>query len=278
MKLKYILFILAIISVLSCKKRDEQGNSDEQVKAIDYVALLSRAPDSEIVVMRCDKPYEKELSFPTIITLDNKYIMYYVVYNGLGARDFSTCYAESIDGINWTKPNIGLIEFNGDKNNNIISNDFEGVCVEYNQGTYYLLTYAADFNTYLYTSSDGINFVKESGFHIPYTCDSQNQIVFDRINNHYKVYLRSWYKSENKNIQYNHTDSLYRAVSLIVTNHPENIHLPMSDNPLWRWGENSGIPPAISNELPVVMRNSSNEDYDIYNSCVHRYWDNSYIA
>lgn len=29
------------------------------------------------------------------------------------------CYAESDDGVNWTKPNLGLVEFNGNTNNNI---------------------------------------------------------------------------------------------------------------------------------------------------------------
>ena len=31
-----------------------------------------------------------------------------------------TCYAESKDGIHWTKPNLGLFEFNGSKENNIV--------------------------------------------------------------------------------------------------------------------------------------------------------------
>lgn len=29
------------------------------------------------------------------------------------------CYAESVDGVNWNKPALGLVEFGGDKNNNI---------------------------------------------------------------------------------------------------------------------------------------------------------------
>ncbi len=33
------------------------------------------------------------------------------------------CYAESTDGIHWTKPNLGLIEFEGSKENNIIWNE-----------------------------------------------------------------------------------------------------------------------------------------------------------
>jgi hypothetical protein len=31
-----------------------------------------------------------------------------------------TCYAESFDGIHWLKPNLGLHEFAGSKDNNII--------------------------------------------------------------------------------------------------------------------------------------------------------------
>ena len=30
------------------------------------------------------------------------------------------CYAESLDGISWKKPSLGLFEFNGSKNNNIV--------------------------------------------------------------------------------------------------------------------------------------------------------------
>ena len=31
-----------------------------------------------------------------------------------------TCYAESRDGIHWTKPNLGLVEFEGSRKNNIV--------------------------------------------------------------------------------------------------------------------------------------------------------------
>ena len=35
-----------------------------------------------------------------------------------GDRDYGVCYATSKDGIHWEKPELGLIEFNGKKNNN----------------------------------------------------------------------------------------------------------------------------------------------------------------
>ncbi|MEO6964166.1 MAG: hypothetical protein ABIY90_19515, partial [Puia sp.] len=38
------------------------------------------------------------------------------------AHPFFLCYAESNDGIHWRKPNLGLFEFQGSKNNNIVLN------------------------------------------------------------------------------------------------------------------------------------------------------------
>ena len=35
-------------------------------------------------------------------------------------RKIGVCYAYSSDGLNWIKPNLGLVEFNGNKNNNLI--------------------------------------------------------------------------------------------------------------------------------------------------------------
>lgn len=45
------------------------------------------------------------------------------------SRITSVCYAESKDGINWTKPNLGLVEFNGNKNNNILMRYAHGTSV-----------------------------------------------------------------------------------------------------------------------------------------------------
>jgi hypothetical protein len=37
-----------------------------------------------------------------------------------------TCYAESRDGITWTKPKLGLFEFEGSMENNIIARRCDG--------------------------------------------------------------------------------------------------------------------------------------------------------
>jgi len=77
--------------------------------------------------MVTDKPWEGNASCAFTIFQDGDiYRMYY------NARQFEMtdttldqptgviCYAESDDGINWVRPDLGLIEFNGSKKNNII--------------------------------------------------------------------------------------------------------------------------------------------------------------
>ena len=46
-----------------------------------------------------------------------------------GARGFGLCYATSKDGIHWEKPELGLIDFGGSKQNNIVIEYTHGVAV-----------------------------------------------------------------------------------------------------------------------------------------------------
>ena len=46
-----------------------------------------------------------------------------------GRREMGVCYAESRDGITWTKPELGLVEFEGSKNNNLVARGPHGAGV-----------------------------------------------------------------------------------------------------------------------------------------------------
>ncbi len=46
-----------------------------------------------------------------------------------GKRTMGVCYATSVDGIQWEKPELGIIEFNGSKKNNIVIVHGHGVAV-----------------------------------------------------------------------------------------------------------------------------------------------------
>ena len=82
-----------------------------------------------------DRPWEgNSCHYKTVFRDGSLYRMYYrgahVVYSEsvekgyYAAHPEVVCYAESKDGIHWSKPWLGLVEFNGSKENNII---WEGV-------------------------------------------------------------------------------------------------------------------------------------------------------
>lgn len=60
---------------------------------------------------------------PGVVDKQAKYRMWYECYDVEGwptADDTSFCYAESRDGIHWTKPELGLFEYQGSRKNNIL--------------------------------------------------------------------------------------------------------------------------------------------------------------
>jgi len=68
--------------------------------------------------MDFDNPWEGPYcGYTTVFQDGDLYRMYYLGYPD---KANYSCYAESKDGIHWTKPELGLIEFKGSKQNNII--------------------------------------------------------------------------------------------------------------------------------------------------------------
>ena len=80
------------------------------------------------VSLMMDQPWEgNAVNYVTAFRDGDLYRLYYrgadVVYSRDGYRDSHrevTCYAESRDGIRWTKPPLRIFEFNGSKENNIV--------------------------------------------------------------------------------------------------------------------------------------------------------------
>lgn len=89
-------------------------------------SLHLQHPIPRELVITHDKPWEGNTSgYHTIFEDDGRFRMY---YRG-SQRDLAaeknghpsvTCYAESTDGIHWTKPNLGLCEYEGSTKNNIV--------------------------------------------------------------------------------------------------------------------------------------------------------------
>ena len=75
-------------------------------------------------VLHFDKPWDGPFAAYATVLHDGP--LYRLYYRGKpyatpdGTADEVTCYAESSDGIRWRKPDLGLVEIGGSRNNNVI--------------------------------------------------------------------------------------------------------------------------------------------------------------
>jgi len=88
-------------------------------------------PVKREIVLVADKPWESDTSAYYSVVQNGPIVRLY--YRGLVKDDHSdeqfTCCAESTDGIHFTRPNYGIIEFNGSKQNNIIFKGGESAAI-----------------------------------------------------------------------------------------------------------------------------------------------------
>jgi hypothetical protein len=97
------------------------------IEELKGARLELQKPVDRGTVVKYDKPWEGAFSnYCTIIHDGTRYRLY---YRGLPTAkrelvaDTVTCYAESPDGIHWTKPVLGITPLNGSKSNNVILAD-----------------------------------------------------------------------------------------------------------------------------------------------------------
>ena len=87
-------------------------------------ALHLHKPKGKEVVMVNDRPWEDTtMGYFAVLKDGDTFRMYYRGHHhgsGEDARGEPMCYAESEDGIHWTKPDLGLFAFQGSAENNVV--------------------------------------------------------------------------------------------------------------------------------------------------------------
>ncbi len=98
-------------------------------------------PRPQEIVLVHDQPWEGSGSgYHSVFQDGDRYRMYYKAWHleatqgqlNTGRHPLYCCYAESQDGIHWEKPKLGLVEFEGSKQNNIVLNsgDLNGANID----------------------------------------------------------------------------------------------------------------------------------------------------
>ncbi|NUQ65334.1 MAG: hypothetical protein HUU20_22940 [Pirellulales bacterium] len=113
-------------SAIDLGSRRELFVDDFLIARMDGAELKLHKPEPRDVAILCDQPWEGNTSaYYAIFPDDDRFRMYYRGSHVDEKTKRAThpefaCYAESRDGLTWEKPQLGLVEFNGSKQNNIV--------------------------------------------------------------------------------------------------------------------------------------------------------------
>ena len=158
------------------------------------------------LLLRFDRPWEgREVTFINVLFAEGLYRMHYVCNHG---REKYVCYAESRDGEHWERPTLGMIEFSGSKENNIIFDvkslerfeftGFDNMSVFYDEAEgcpaderYKMIAWWQGHAALIcLMSADGIHFEKSLFITDDGEFDSQNRAFFSKVHGKYFCYYR----------------------------------------------------------------------------------------
>ncbi len=149
-------------------------------------------------------------AYCTMLKDGGKYRLWYESYQPLtrGDEDAKICYAESDDGFTWKKPNVGIFEYEGLKNNNLIYNNGHGASIfidptakpDERYKMIHLdrvplqLVNGKQMNAFVFgaVSPDGIHWKRLPKPLIKHTSDTQSVAEYDPVLRKYVAYLRGW--------------------------------------------------------------------------------------
>ncbi|MFB3897531.1 MAG: hypothetical protein ACE14V_14640 [bacterium] len=110
---------------------------DWLIDTMDKINFRMHPPVPQEMVFQFDAPWEGPASgYITLFQDGDRYRMYYRGGGEVSPTNIMpevSCYAFSGDGIHWQRPNLGLFEYNGNKNNNIVwLGERKGYCESHN--------------------------------------------------------------------------------------------------------------------------------------------------
>lgn len=188
------------------------------IDSLQGTSLVLHAPRSEENVLNFTEPWEGlYCGYVTVFKDGDRYRMY---YRGMptsqadGSEVESTCYAESADGIHWTKPRLGLFEMDGTRENNVILHGFAPLSHNFApfldtrpdcppEARYKALAGTSETGLIPFVSPDGIHWSKlqDTPVITKGAFDSQNVAFWSETEKKYLCYFRAWSEGDYKGIR-----------------------------------------------------------------------------
>ncbi len=186
---------------------------DLLVDKLDGCALKLHEPQPVNVALRFDAPWEGAFCGYVTVLKDGNLIRCYYRGNPTAGRDGSesevTCYAESRDGITFTKPALGLFEVHGTRTNNVVlagqspfSHNFAPF-LDTRPGVppgerFKALAGTSESGLHGFVSADGLRWrpLRDTPLLTRGAFDSQNVAFWSESEHCYALYFRTWTRGD----------------------------------------------------------------------------------
>ena len=228
-------------------------------------------------VLKPDQPWEALgfIFYCSVVDDNGTAKLFHGSYDAEKKKHFAL--ATSQDGIHWTRPNLGLKEYHGSRNNNLLLPHAVEASVFLDPNApkekRYRLIYSRHWpdpktaGVYVASSSDGVRWTESDQRVLPFVPDSQHCGLWDPQLRKYVIYTRNW--------------SPYRSICRVAVDDldspwPHDYSVP----PHHVWGKHRVA--TLSHELPTVMARDDRDPagVQLYTNTVMRYPNaaNTYLS
>jgi hypothetical protein len=232
----------------------------------EKVSVAVNPAERRETVIRTDQPWEQLMIsfFLTVRDEGGRLRMWYICRDRQNRPNVA--YAESPNGVQWTKPNLGIVEYDGSKENNLVGlHTLEGVVfadpkMPAAERYQYVSTARKGSETtssvalFRFYSPDGLHWKRDAEPLIRAGSDTQNVTFWDERLGRYVLYLRGWDPSPKR-----------RKVI--------RLELPSLKQPFPTVPTKRGVGNYFYDELPTVLVCDENDPArtDIYNMSAQPY-------
>ncbi len=252
-------------------------------------SLRLNSPEKRGPCLLVEKEWELGGARPcSVVEWEGQYRFYYKVNP---AEDLiAAAFVVSSDGITWHRPDLGAVDFNGSRANNLVDiqnektgetcvfvdpsapdeHRFKMVCHTQEQG-----------GAFLMTSPDGVRFQRIAGRLLDFIVDNHISGFYDPTVGKYRLYMRGWDRARalpplegTRMVVLAETDDLLKPLPI-----DENAPDPWPPARKWMESEWAGMR-RVNKELPCVMKCDELDppSAGLYQAAAVHYTPDTYVA